>query len=85
MSMFSLDPLGRHRLREHDVAELDVPAQHDLARACLPCASAISSIDRVVEHRALRQRAPRLGDDAAVGVLAAQPGLLQVAGAARPG
>ena len=31
MSMFSLDPLGRHRLREHDVAELDVPAQDDLA------------------------------------------------------
>ena len=26
-----LDPRGRHRLREHDVAELDVPAQDDLA------------------------------------------------------
>ena len=46
----------------------------------LPCASAISSIDRVVEHRALRQRAPRLGDDAAVGVLAAQAGLLAGSG-----
>src|SRR6185369_15025029 len=27
-----LDPRRRHRLREHDVAALDVPAEHDLRR-----------------------------------------------------
>ena len=29
------DPLRRHRLRDHDVAELQVPAEHDLGRRAL--------------------------------------------------
>ena len=50
----------------------------------LPCASASRRSPRSVEHRALRERAPRLGDDAAVGVLARSPAAAGT-GAARSG
>src|SRR4051794_29223619 len=72
-----LDALRSDRLGEHDVADLDVPAQHDL-----PGRPAVSLGDLgdhgVVEHLALGQRAPRLGDDAQLLVLAPQLTLLQV-------
>src|SRR5690349_135179 len=57
------DSLGRHRLRDHDVAELEVPADHHLTRGL---AVPLRDLDDrgVVEHLALRQRAPRLGGDA---------------------
>ena len=44
----------------------------------LPCDSAIATIAGSSSTSALRDRAPRLGHDAAVGVLAAQAGLLEV-------
>src|SRR5215216_6742396 len=53
----------RHRLREHDVAALDVPPQNDLRR-CL--AEVIGDLGEggIVEHLALRYRRPRFGGDA---------------------
>ncbi len=72
-SKFSLDPLRGHRLGDHDVAELQVPADHDLRRR--PAVRLGDLDDRgVVEHRALRERAPGLGDD---------PELARARGAAR--
>jgi hypothetical protein len=72
-----VQPLDRDRLREHHDPELDVPAQHHL-RGRLAVGLGDRDDRRVVEDQALRDRAPGLGDDAAVRVLAAQAGLLQV-------
>jgi len=54
-----------------------MPADHDLTRRS---AVVLGERDdrRLVEHGALRERAPCLCDDAALGVLAAQLALLQV-------
>ena len=58
-----LDPLGRRGLREDDVPALDVPAQDDLGgRPAEPLGDVHDH--RVVEHAALGDRRPRLGDDA---------------------
>src|SRR3954454_9800378 len=61
---------GRDRLRKHDVAALDVPAEHHLGRRP-PERVGDPRDHRVVEDVALRDRRPRFGGDAvlpAVGV-----------------
>src|SRR5690349_7868941 len=58
-----LDALGRRRLREHDAAALDVPAQRDLRGGPADLVGD-GGDDRVVEDAALRDRRPRLGRDA---------------------
>src|SRR5215208_6364363 len=61
-----LDPAPGHRLREDDVAALDVPAERDL-RGRLPDLSGDPRDHRVVVHLAARDRRPGLGDDLVVG------------------
>src|ERR1700751_3950593 len=57
-----LHPLAVHRLREHDVAALDVPAQHHLGRIfAVPIGDA--GYRWVVEHLALRDWRPGLRRD----------------------
>src|SRR6185312_12868843 len=71
------DSLRRDRLRDHDVAELQVPANHDLPRAAPVTLGDL--YDRgLVEHLSLGERAPRLGHDSQLVVFAAQPHLLEV-------
>ena len=72
-----LDPLRRDRLGDDDVAELQVPADDDLRRASCRAPRRSPTIAGSSSTCALGQRAPRLGHDPAVGVLAAQAGLLQ--------
>ena len=67
ISKFSLTRLGGRRLREHDVAQLDVPAQHHLGRRLAVAARRFGD-HRVVEHAALGDRRPRLGGDPVLGV-----------------
>src|ERR671919_697721 len=52
----------RHRLREHDVAALDVPPQDDLRRGFADLVGDLGD-GGVIEHLALRDRRPRLGSD----------------------
>src|SRR3954452_25168752 len=70
------DALRRHRLGDHDAAELDVPADDDLAGGAVVRLGDAGD-HRVVEDRALRERAPRLGDDPELGVDAPQLRLLE--------
>ncbi len=72
-----LDALRRDRLGDHDVAELQMPADHDLA-ARAPVRLGIGEDRRILEHETLRERAPSLGDDPELLVLAAQTLLLEV-------
>ena len=70
-------PLGAHRLGEDDVAQLDVPAQHDLGGRPAVLRRASVGQRRVVQQAAaLPDRAPRLGRDAVLarGSRAARPG-----------
>ena len=57
-----LHPRGRDRLRENNVAALDVPAQHDLCRR-FAVGVGDSHDDRIIENFALSDRRPRLGGD----------------------
>src|SRR5919107_2421181 len=50
----------RHRLREYDVAELNVPPQDDLRRRLADFLSDLGD-GGVLEYPALRDRRPRLG------------------------
>ena len=62
-----LDPAAVDRLREDDVAALDVPAEGDLRRtAAEPLGDPAD--DRVVGHLPAGDRRPGLGDDLVVGV-----------------
>ena len=76
-SKFSRDPRRRHRLRDHDVAELQVPADDDLRRASCRAPRRSRRSPGPSSTAPWAERAPRLGDDAQVGVLAAQAGLLE--------
>src|SRR5262249_16938626 len=61
------DPLGRHRLGDDHVAELEVPAQDGLSRGLVVVGG--DRLDRAVfEQGTLRERAPGLGGDAVLGV-----------------
>src|SRR6478736_3401689 len=71
------DPRRRGRLRDDDVAQLHVPAEHDLGRAAAVPPGQLDD-DRVAERPALPERAPGLGDDVVAGVEAAQRRLLEV-------
>src|SRR5215208_2307822 len=55
----------RHRLREHDVASLDVPPQNDLRRRLAHVISDPGD-GGIVEHLALRYWRPRFGGDAVI-------------------
>ena len=55
-------PRGRHRLREHDVATLEVPAQHYLRRRLANLVSQLRD-GGLTKHLALRDRRPRLNGD----------------------
>src|ERR687896_845402 len=55
----------RHRLREHDVAALDVPPQDDLRRRLAEVIGDPGD-SGIVEHLALRYRRPRLSGDAVI-------------------
>src|SRR5215210_47414 len=61
----------RHRLREHDVAALDVPPQDDLGRRLADLIGGLGD-GRLVEHLALRDRRPRLGGDSVLSTIATQ-------------
>jgi len=66
-----LGDAGRcHRLGDHDVAELQMPADHDLSGRTRVCLRRRDD-HWILEHEALRERAPRLGDDALLLVLVA--------------
>ena len=72
-----VDARRRDRLRDHHVAELQVPADDRLGGRL---AVRLGDLDdhRVFELEALPERAPRLGEDAQTLVLAAQADLLEV-------
>src|SRR5919107_3856970 len=55
----------RHRLREHDVATLNVPPQNDLRRRLAHVISDPGD-GGIVEHLALRYWRPRFGGDAVI-------------------
>src|SRR5215207_1185297 len=55
----------RHRLREHDVATLDVPPQNDLRRR-LTDVIGDPGDGGIFEHLALRYRRPRFGGDVVI-------------------
>ena len=62
------DPRRGDRLRDHHVAQLQVPAQHDLRRrAAVPSRPARATTGSL-QRLALAERAPRLGGDAVLGV-----------------
>ncbi len=73
-----LDPRRRHGLRDHHVAQLEVPAQHDLGR----CAAVLpgDGHDRrdLQQALALAERRPGLGGDALLRVVLTGGVLLQV-------
>src|SRR5262249_46895726 len=56
------NPLRCDRLRKHDVAVLDLPAQHDLGDR-LAVAPGELEQNRIVQHPALSDRRPRLRRD----------------------
>src|SRR4051794_26471581 len=70
-------PLGLHRLREDDVAQLDVPAQHDLGRGLAVLLGQVLERALGEQVAALCDRAPRLGLDAVLHVIVAQLALDQ--------
>ena len=75
-SKFSRIRSGVDRFGDHDVAELQVPAQDHLRRGAVVVGG--DGFDRpVFEQVALGQRAPGLGGDVVVGVPGAQLGLLE--------
>src|SRR5436305_8385149 len=58
-----LDSGGGDRLRDHHVAELDVPAKHDLGAGPLVSGGDLLNRRILQQLAALRQRAPGLGGD----------------------
>src|SRR5690606_39152409 len=63
------DPRRRHGLRDHDVAELEVPAQHHLGRGALVLARDGDDRRDLQQALALAQRRPRLRGDAPLRVV----------------
>src|SRR5207244_1200776 len=61
------DALSARRLRADDVPELDMPGEHDLGGALASLPPDLCE-ERLLERRRATEGAPRLGDDAVLGV-----------------
>src|SRR6202008_2080760 len=70
------DPMRRDGLGYRDASQLQMPAQHYLARGP-PVTLRERAYGRGAQHQALGKRAPRLGDDAGSRVEGAKLALLK--------